>query len=127
MTPIRRTTIVIPTTTEVGAAAAEPCLALLVNDWPARLTFPRFTSCITGLSRFAHRIALAEASLTPITAVESLVLDVVLGTTVASAGAATVEEAICASARAGDATLGVATSIDLGNSGGEGGCGRDGL
>lgn len=62
-----------------------------------------------------------------VTAVESLVLDVVLGAAVAGGGAAAVEVAVGTGARAGYTALGVSTDVDLGNGGREGGGGRGGL
>ncbi|OIC18751.1 hypothetical protein A7L51_19435 [Acinetobacter baumannii] len=80
-----------------------------------------------GLRRCGHGVALSEASLATITAVQSLVLEVVLGAAVAGRGAAAVEEAVCTGARAGDTTLSAAADIDfrdcVGKAGGGGGTG----
>lgn len=69
-------------------------------------------------------VALAEAGLASGTAVEVLVLEVVLGSAVAGRRAAAVEVAVGSRTGAAHATLGMTTNVNLGDTIGESLCGR---
>jgi len=78
---------------------------------------------LRGLS---HRVALSVASLAASSAVESLVLDVVLGAAVSGRRAAAIEVAVGTNTRAGHTSLGASANIDFGDLGREGGGGLAG-
>ena len=121
LTPIRRPTEILPGATKATPRAAQPSLTLPIHNGPARLSLrailpPRNSR----LSRRLLAIAFPVPCLAPVAAVQSLVLDVVLGPAVACAAAAAVEVAIRTRAGAGYAALGVAADVDDGDGGGEG-------
>jgi hypothetical protein len=124
LAPIRGATKVGPRSTKVASGAAKPTPTLLIDYRPARLARARL-ALRRGrrLRRRSHVVALAEAGLAAVAAVEGLVLDVVFGPAVARRRAAAVEVAVCAGAGARDAALGVAADVDDGDRGREGGCG----
>lgn len=129
LAPIRRTAEIRTSAAEVRPTAAQPGLALPVHNGPARLALGAVLSPRDrGLRRRLLTITLSVTFLAPVAAVQSLVLDVVLGPAVAGAAAAAVEVAVCAGAGAGYAALGVAADVDDGDGGGEGlrGAGRCG-
>jgi hypothetical protein len=127
LAPVSLSTEVLTSATEVGSRAAKTSSALLVDNRTASLSSTRGTLGGSRLSRRLLVVALSVTSLAAVAAVESLVLDVVLGAAVAGGGAAAVEVAVGTGARAGYTALGVSTDVDLGNGGREGGGGRGGL
>lgn len=128
LAPVGGTAEVLSSTAEVGSGAAQTSLALLVDNRSASLTGTSIRATLNSrLGRRLLQIALSEPGLASITAVQSLVLDVVLGAAVAGGGAAAVEVAVGAGTGAGDAALGVAADVDDGDRGGEGLSGRGGL
>jgi hypothetical protein len=120
LAPVGLTTEVLTSATEVGTRAAKTSSALLVNNRTASLSSTRGTLGGSRLSRRLLVVALSESSLAAGAAVQSLVLDVVLGAAVTGGGAAAVEVAAGTGTGAGYTALSVAADIDLGNSGGEG-------
>ena len=121
LAPVCRTTEVIASTAEVRSRAAQACLAFLVDNRSAGLTLTRIRAPRNGrLSRRLLGVALSVAGLAAVTAVQRLVLDVVLGSAVAGGRAAAVEVTVGSGAGAGDAALRVAADVDDGDGGGEG-------
>lgn len=120
LAPVCSTTEIFSCTAEVGSRAAQSSLALLVDNRPASLALTRIrTPCYSWLGRCLLAIALSITSLATITAVEALVLDVVLRSAVAGRRAAPVEVTVGSRAGAGHTTLSVATDIDDRNRGRE--------
>jgi hypothetical protein len=127
LAPVGLSTEVLTSATEVGSRAAKTSSALLVDNRTASLSSTGGTLGGGRLSRRLLVVAFSVTSLAAVAAVESLVLDVVLGAAVAGRGAAAVEVAVGTGARAGYTALGVSTDVDLGDGGREGGGGRGGL
>jgi hypothetical protein len=127
LAPVRRTTEIRTGTAEVRARAAKSSSTLPVHNRTASLALLRHGRLSRRLSRRLLVVALSEASLTSVTAVEVLVLDVVLGAAVAGRRAAAVEEAIGTGAGASDTTLGVAADVDFRDDSREAGSGGGGL
>ena len=121
LAPIRGAAEIGPSTAEVRPTAAQPGLTLPVHNGPAGLALSAVLAPRDrGLRRRLLAIALSVPLLAPVAAVQSLVLDVVLGPAVARAAAAAVEVAVRAGAGAGYAALGVAADVDDGDGGREG-------
>lgn len=115
LAPVGTTTEVLASTAEVRSRAAETRSTLLVNNGTAGLA--SLSGALGGrrLSRSLLVVTFSEASLASGSAVEVLVLEVVLGSTVASGRAATVEVAVGTGTGAAHAALGVTADVDLRN------------
>ena len=84
LAPVRRTAEIRAGTAKIGARAAQARLALLVHNRSACLALTRVRAARDGrLRRRLLGVALSVARLAPVTAVQGLVLDVVLGPAVA--------------------------------------------
>lgn len=79
LAPVGSTTKVFSGTAEVGTRAAKSSSTLLVDNGPASLAVSRDTRGLGRDRRLVLRVALSVASLASRSAVEGLVLDVVLG------------------------------------------------
>ena len=127
---------------EVASRAAQATGALFVDDRSAVLSSLRNTctsyKSYTLVSIFGNAfhkhtswlrwlllvVAFSIASLATRSAVQVLILDIILGAAVAGRRAAAVEVAIGSRARAGNAALSVTADVDLGDFRGETSCGR---
>lgn len=121
LAPVGSTAEVGSCSAEVASGAAQSGGALLVDDRSAGLTGLGCTRGLSRDSRLGLGVALSVAGLAASSAVDALVLDVVLGAAVSSRGAAAVEVAVGAGSGAGYAALGVTANVDLGDGGREGG------
>jgi len=83
LAPIRRTTVVRGVAAKVASTAAKTSSTFLVHDWATCLAILSEAWRANGPRRLGHSTALAVAGLAASTAVDVLVLDVVLGTAVA--------------------------------------------
>ena len=129
LAPVSGTAEIVSATAEVGSGAAKSSLALLVDNRPASLALGSIrTPGCSRLSRSRLGVTLSVASLATVTAVEILVLDVVLGAAVTVGGAAAVEVAVGSGTGAGNTALGTAADVNDGDGSGEGlgGGGRSG-
>lgn len=121
LAPVLRAAEIRSSTAEVGSGATETSLALLIDNRSTSLAGSSIRAPgNSGLSRCLLAVALSVAGLAAGTAVQALVLDVVLGAAVAGGRAAAVEVAVGSGAGAGDAALGMAADVDDGDRGGEG-------
>jgi hypothetical protein len=127
LAPVRSTTEVRAGATEVRARAAKSSSTLPVHNRTASLALLRHGRLSRGLSRRLLVVALSEASLASVTAVEVLILDIVLRAAVTGRRAAAVEEAVGTGTGASDTTLGVAADIDFRDGGREAGSGGGSL
>jgi len=126
LAPVGRAAEISRRTAEVGSGAAKSSSTLLVDNRSAVLSSLGSSSTGSRLRGLGHRVALSVASLAAGSAVESLVLDVVLGAAVSGRRAAAVEVAVATNARAGHTSLGASANIDFGDLGREGGGGLAG-
>ena len=126
LAPVGTTAEVLARAAEVRARAAETLSTLLVNDRTASLA--GLCGALGGrrFSRCLLVVALSKASLASGTAVEVLVLEVVLGSAVAGRGATAVEVTIGTSTGAADTALGVTADVNFRDAIGEGWRGRRG-
>ena len=115
LAPVGTATEVLASAAEVRSRAAETLSTLLVDNGTAGLA--GLGSALGGrrLSRSLLVIALSEASLASGSAIEILVLKIVLGSAVAGRRAAAVEVAVGTGTGAADATLGVTADINFRN------------
>jgi len=121
LAPVGSTTEVSCGATEVGSRAAETGGALLVDDRSTVLAGVGNSRWGRGgLRGLGHVVALSIACLAAGSAVDGLVLDVVLGAAVTSRGAAAVEVAVGTNTGAAHTSLSTTTDIDLGDTGREG-------
>jgi hypothetical protein len=94
LAPVGRATEISRSTAEVGSGAAKSSSTLLVDNRSAILSSLSSSSTGSRLSGLSHGVALSVASLAAGSAVETLVLDVVLGAAVSGRRAAAVEIAL---------------------------------
>lgn len=79
MAPVRLAAKVLSTTAEVASRTTQSVSALFVHNGSARLALTRHATLRSWLSGLVLLIALSEAGLASVAAVQVLVLDVVLG------------------------------------------------
>jgi hypothetical protein len=83
LAPVRSTTEVRAGSAEVAAGAAEARSTFLVDNRTAILAGLSSAGGLGGLRRLSHRVTLSVARLAASSAVDGLVLDIVLGAAVA--------------------------------------------
>lgn len=120
LTPVGTPAKVRPSTAVIAPGAAQARIAPHVDNGPASVACLGDARRSRGLWRRGHAVALAEAGLAAVAAVEGLVLNVVLGPAVAGVAAAAVEVAAGTGAGAGDVVGGDAADVNVGDGGGVG-------
>jgi hypothetical protein len=124
LAPVCGTAEISTSTTEVATTAAKSVAALAVHYCATCLTLSGDTLLSSRVRRTGLVVALSEASLAAVAAVQVLVLERVLGSAVTGRRAAAVEVSVGAGSGACDTALGVTADVDLRDRSGEGLRGR---